>query len=115
MRLRYLLPVLLSLGLPAAAQTNYAQIAANVLLANLRDPTSVMQAQRTPPFQTRVGFRPAVVVCVRLNATNAFGGYTGSKTHSIVFWRPDDPILMERTDVGCDRAGWRSFPEIGGY
>jgi hypothetical protein len=96
---------------PAAAQ-DYGAWAATVMRAHLKDPTSVMQAERTPPFQARVAFRKQVVVCVRLNARNSFGGYTGTQTHSVVFYHDGDVVLFPQTDAGCDRAGWVPFTEL---
>ena len=67
--------------------------------ANLRDPYSVQDLQISHPVADRYwggllvsgGHVYAYRVCVRMNAKNAFGAYTGLKEH--VFWIKYSQIL----------------------
>lgn len=100
--------VVSSIAPVAAAPPNYPQLAADAVRAALRDPSSVRDAMRTPPFE---GYFGTVNVCVRMNAKNAFGGYTGPQV-MVVMFKGDRVKLVPDTNPGCDKYGWKPFVEL---
>jgi hypothetical protein len=61
-----------------------AEIAA-YLRATLKDPTSVRDPMIGEPQNTWMGVGYRYTVCVRFNAKNSYGGYTGPQNHLAVF------------------------------
>lgn len=54
-------------------------------------------------------------VCIRLNAKNSFGGYTGLQEHVITIYdNGAPPIIQEPTIVSGCGAGYEPFPEMNG-
>jgi hypothetical protein len=111
--------VLLSLG-QAEAKTSYEkQAVIEWVKQNLRDPYSIRGAKITAP----VSFGDdAVLVCVEMNAKNAYGGYIGAERHPFVFkaGRVVGPnqyysARVNVTTSTCEGAlplNWRPFPEL---
>ena len=87
-----------------------------IILANKgrlwKDPDSIKNASIGEP--TRF-FDGTWHVCVRLNAKNAFGGYTGERDNVIVIadGAPPYPVSDEHAPI-CDGVPHQPFPELEG-
>lgn len=100
--IRSLIVAALLFATAATAQPNYAELAADAFYQRLRDPSSVRDAERTPPLP---GWFGTVVVCVRMNSKNGFGGYTGIQESYVLFKRDrisivPDPVLAATLPSG---------------
>lgn len=114
------------LALPiAACQTSDASApveapdAKTVVLAYknefFKDPDSIKNASIATP-QRHMGFMWHI--CVRANAKNAFGGYTGLKDMLIGYYDGPKPptVLMTDATEECAKYPHEPFPELeGGY
>jgi hypothetical protein len=93
----------------ANVPANYRQVIADRMLKTLKDPPSVRNAEisdvhvRAQVFENQK--TPAVVVCVRLNAKNSYGGYTGRQYYHYSF--EDKQIarvfLEDTPPLGCEK------------
>lgn len=89
---------------------------------NFKDPYSIRDAQISPPLRDdnpmplpsglwASGF---YIVCFKANAKNAFGAYTGIKTHGVIFidGAVDSVLSNPRFESFCAQAAYEPFPEI---
>jgi hypothetical protein len=94
--------------------------AKRIILANKariwKDPESIRGASIAAP--TRHQFMSLWHVCVRLNAKNAFGGYTGEKDNLVAVYDSGEPpnVLDESgaAMLSCASAQYEPFPELNG-
>ena len=100
-------------ALPALAAPNYPALAADAIQAQLVDPMSIQQAERTPPFEYRM-WGTHVAICARFYAKNRLGGYSGLSAWTIVFREKKGILVMPETNVCGDKYGWNPFPELNG-
>ena len=126
-RWKLLSPLIASIAL-AGCQTNEATTAAAptppdaraIILATKstlwRDPDSIKNASISAPRRS-TGILPMWHVCVRANAKNGFGGYTGEKDMLIGIYddgRLPSPLMADAT--GYCEYPHEPFPELeGGY
>lgn len=88
-----------------------------IILANKhtlwKDADSIKQASISAT-QRHLGFMWHV--CVRLNAKNTFGGYTGERENLIGIYDDARPpaVLMENAAMNCDPLPHVPFPELNG-
>ena len=61
---------------------NYRQLVAAELHKTLKDPYSIRDPEITQPLRT---IKQGTSICVRLNAKNSYGGYTGQKSYTFFF------------------------------
>lgn len=106
---------------PAAPPANYRQLAAAYVKSSFKDPYSIRDAEIAAPKMgsgpslNSDGFKTPWVVCIRANAKNAMGAYTGRKFTAIAMnetsvtnaW--DAP---EATGYLCNGLPYQPFPEI---
>lgn len=60
--------------------TNWKSIVKQYIRSHYIDPTSVMDSEAAAPFKTRNTLMDATwSICIRNNAKNKFGGYTGRR------------------------------------
>ena len=79
----------------------------------LKDPYSVRDAEITMPTVIMATLTPDIPgVCVRLNAKNAFGAYTGQETYRVAFQGGQITSVMPE-QWKCTEA-WKPFPELNG-
>lgn len=104
----------------AAAPVPPAPDVRSIVLSNKgalwKDPESIRNASITPPRRHYMGpFGDMWHVCVRANAKNGFGGYTGEKDMLIGIYddgrRPE--ALRENAPESCDMPH-EAFPELNG-
>jgi hypothetical protein len=77
-------------------------------------PDSIRDAAIAPPHRHFLGWE----ACIRANGKNAFGGYAGLTTYTVLVYDNGSPPLLQEPTIydGCMRADYRPFPEIeGGY
>lgn len=81
-----------------------------------KDPDSIKGASITRPFRS-TGVLPMWHVCVRANAKNSFGGYTGEKDMLIgIYDDPRPPTVVMSDGAGYCDLPHEPFPEIeAGY
>jgi len=94
----------------------YRQAAREYLRTKLFDPYSVRDAMISEPAQRSswvMGVPPAWTVCVRMNAKNRMGGYTGLK-ETVLLYRAGK--VAKATDgpapYYCGDAKYDPFPEL---
>lgn len=84
--------------------------------STLADPYSLRSTGISEPFGTPDG--TTGMFCIRFNARNVLGGYTGIETMGFVWTdtglRPGIYGLGGVTNLTCERPGimWRPFPEL---
>lgn len=81
------------------------------------DPYSIRDASISTPIPGNSVMGQVLTVCVRANAKNRMGGYTGLKATSFVFRGGQiTAIDNEYADISCASAIYSPFPEIeAGY
>jgi hypothetical protein len=82
------------------------------LRATLKDPTSVRDAHISQPFLRWMGAGNRYVVCIRFNAKNSFGGYTGPKDHMAVYVAGELSSIDSADDGECRPAVYAKFGEL---
>jgi hypothetical protein len=97
---------------------NYRQLVAADLHKTLKDPRSIQDAEISPPLKNS---SEGTSVCVRLNAKNSYGGYTGIKSYTFFF---RDKALSDyhlagnidgigdTAEVFCKGNQFGPFPEV---
>jgi hypothetical protein len=79
--------------------------------AYLNDPTGVRSAGVTRPVLKNVGVGDRYVVCVRFNAKNPGGAYTGTREYLVIFLAGKlDQMGVTRDQ--CKDAVYEPFPEL---
>ncbi len=99
----------------------YKKISATYLKPTLFDLYSVRDAQISVPkpgrLSTVLSYEEGWVICVRMNAKNRMGGYTGVRTMAIlirgntVVAAQDEPLHYD-VHSNCDNAKYEPFPEM---
>ena len=79
---------------------NWRELVREYIKTNYVDPYSIRDSQIAPPFRSRKAFFDEWIVCLRNNAKNQFGGYTGLRTTDI-------SIRQGRVNIGSiDETGF---------
>lgn len=80
----------------------------------LNDPSHIRDAQVSPPVLETVGPGPRYVACVRYNARNSDGKYTGSKVGAAIYvsGKLDRFLDGPPTHELCKDAVYAPFPEL---
>lgn len=103
--------------------TNYRQIVRDYVRQTFKDPYSVRDAEISPPKMTEgptlippLGpMTMAWVVCIRANAKNAFGAYTGLQQTAVVIYK-DRAVNswdeQHHSAYACRDSKYEPFPEI---
>jgi hypothetical protein len=112
--------------------TNYRQLAADYVRSSFFDPYSIRDAEISTP---KLAMGPGILgdgswatpwlVCVRANAKNRFGAYTGRMATAVQVYQGKavgaygGPAQFGTTTVdagalACDGATYTPFPEING-
>lgn len=127
---RLLCLLLLMAGCQSASQqvseepppANYRQVAAEYMRKTLFDPWSARDAQIAAPVKSAYG--PSLnsdglytpwVVCVRMNAKNRFGAYTGLTATALAIKGTEVVNSWDKsveTHFLCGRSPYEPFPEL---
>lgn len=92
---------------------NYREIAVAHLKQTLFDPYTVRDASIAAPKNGGSGLYPGWAVCVRLNAKNRFGAYTGQSTMALIM--RGGKVVQSADENGwmfCQGVTYEPFPEI---
>lgn len=92
----------------APVPDSYRDIVSSMLRSSLKDPYSVRDAQISAPSPLVGG---AQGVCVRFNAKNSYGAYTGIDTKAFVF---RGGKAIEVMTFSCAGLSYSPFPEMEG-
>lgn len=80
---------------------------------NYFDPYSMRDVEISKPEKGHMGLNNGYILCVKMNAKNRNGGYTGmSRTGYLI--RNDVVIMNETNSLYCDRATFTKWPEMEG-
>lgn len=91
--------------------TNWKSIVANYIQQSYLDPNSVINSEASAPFQTRDTFLHASwTVCIRNNAKNQFGGYTGLRTTEINISNGKVIAVRPENQFSCPNVKFEPFP-----
>lgn len=102
-------PLLDSASLPP----NYRQIIVSKVKETFFDPYSIRDASISQPIAGRAALGPVATICVRSNAKNRMGGYTGLKATSYTFRAGALTVVDDQyAALTCDKATYEPFPEI---
>lgn len=105
----------------SAPPANYRQIAATHIRSVFFDPFSIRDAEIAPPKRgagpslNNDGFNTPWVVCVRANAKNRMGGYTGRTITALAISGNSVVNSWDEAHYSrmvCDGAAYEPFPEI---
>ena len=103
------------------APANYREIAADYIRSSFKDPYTIRDAEIAAPIPGRGpslnadGFKTPWVVCVKANAKNSMGAYTGRKITALAV---SDSRVVNAWDetqysaVACEGAVYQAFAEI---
>jgi len=88
---------------------NWKSLAMNYIKTNYADPYSIRDSQIAPPFRSNKAFFDSWIICIRNNAKNKFGGYTGLRATDLIVQHGQ--IVQEDTvPSDCRGARYESFP-----
>jgi hypothetical protein len=94
---------------------NYKQDLLAFLHTYLNDPTHVRDASVSPPVRKNVGQGERYVACVRYNARNSDGKYTGIKDGAAIYVSAKLDRFLDTprfTNELCKDAVYAPFPEL---
>lgn len=78
----------------------------------LVDPIGVRDAYITEPKLQPIGTESRYVVCVRYNAKDAYGQYTGNLDFIAIYFAGRLTQYVPATDDQCRNAAYQRFPEL---
>lgn len=100
---------------------NYRKIAADYVKATFKDPYSIRDAEiaapkpGSGPSLNADGFKTPWVVCMRANAKNSMGAYTGRKISALAVSDNRVTNAWDETQYSrtvCEGVAYEPFPEI---
>jgi hypothetical protein len=95
--------------------TNYRQIVIENVKKTFIDPRSIRDAAISEPIPGNAIMGPVTTVCVRANAKNKMGAYTGVTTTAFIFRGGQLSSTESQYTAGlCAGAPYAPFPEIEG-
>lgn len=89
---------------------NYKQIVATHVRAEFFDPYSMRDVSIAAPFQARLFFQDGWIVCLRANAKNRMGGYTGIQEQGYLI--RDGAVVLEGDQANCPSQQYTEWPEM---
>jgi hypothetical protein len=92
--------------------TDYKREILAAMHAYLNDPTSIRDAEITPPALKTVGGYPHYVVCLRFNARKRGTDYAGVKEIAAVFLVGRFDHFLDKAQEQCAGASFAPFPEL---
>ncbi|WP_025036107.1 hypothetical protein [Bradyrhizobium sp. DOA9] len=104
-----------------APPANYRQLAADYVKSSFKDPYSIRDAEIAPPKPgtgpslNSDGFTTPWVVCLRANAKNSMGAYTGRKVTALALSNEKVVNAWDETQYSrmvCEGVAYTPFPEI---
>lgn len=100
---------------PMLIPTDYRQQIAVAIKSGVRDAASVRGAEVSSPREMFMGAGTRVASCVRFNAKNGFGGFTGKETYIAVFLGGKlNGVDRDETSLCFGVTDYAPFPEANG-
>ena len=93
---------------PANTRTGLLAFLQNQLV----DPVGVRDAYITEPALQPIGTEPRYFVCVRYNAKDGFGQYTGSRDYIAIYFNAKLTQYVPAPADPCRSAAYQRFPEL---
>lgn len=90
--------------------TNWKKITSEYIKDSYFDPYSVRDSEAAPPVRQKAVFFDSWVVCIRNNAKNKMGGYTGRQTSSLSIQQGQIVHVRSNDDFDCRSARFEPFP-----
>jgi hypothetical protein len=91
--------------------TNWKSIVKSYIQNNYLDPRSVTHSEAAPPFRkTTLFYDFGWMVCIRNNAKNQFGGYTGRRITELGIKRGRVVDVDDKSDLFCRDAKFEPLP-----
>ena len=97
---------------PNVLPTNYTPRILDTLRAELDDPTGIRDAYIADPVLKKVGNDMRYVVCMRFNAKDASGRYTGARERAAYYYNTQLTQIAEAPPGLCANSAYRPFPEL---
>lgn len=97
---------------PQVFPANYRSDILSFMRTYLNNPSQVRDAAVTEPTQRSIGGRQRYVTCLRYNARDSAGRYTGASDRLAVFFEGRFDQLIERAAEHCSGAAYMPFPEL---
>lgn len=91
---------------------NYRATLLEFLKGHLNDPNGVRDAYITEPSLQPIADDTRYVVCVRFNAKDGYGQYTGSKDHIGIYFAGKLTQFLAATREQCGNAAYQRYPEL---
>jgi hypothetical protein len=95
-----------------ADRGDYREIILNYKATLFKDPESVRDASIAAPTKSIFGWS----ICLKANARNGFGGYTGQNMYTVLIYNNGSPPLLQNVTIydGCGSAYYEPFHELEG-
>lgn len=91
--------------------TDWKSIVASYIRNNFVGPHSVIDSEAAPPFRkTTAFFDFGWMVCIRNNAKNQLGGYTGRRITELGIKKGQVVTVDSKNDMFCRNAKFEPFP-----
>lgn len=91
---------------------NYREIVAAQVKAEFFDPSSMQDVYLAEPYPARFYFTDGWMVCLRANAKNRMGGYTGQQETGYLI--KNGTIVQEGDQKNCPDAKYEEWKEMEG-
>ena len=91
---------------------NYRTNMVEFLKGHLNDPVGVRNASITEPTLQPVGVDTRYVVCVRFDAKDGYGLYTGPTDHIGIYFAGKLTQFLPASGEQCRNANYQRFPEL---
>ncbi len=78
----------------------------------LDDPTGIRDASIAEPALVQTGVETRYIVCLRYNAKNSEGGYSGLKDRAAYFYSGQLNAIVDASREQCGKAAYQPFPEL---
>jgi hypothetical protein len=120
--MKRLLPLMLLAGCASAptaetlgpAPAAWKETLRAYMLQTYKDPYSLRDVAVADPVPGTFSYKQGWVACVRVNAKNAYGGYTGLQTTGFVF-EGDHVLIGDDNNAACRQdLAYIPWPEMNG-
>ena len=91
---------------------NYRTEILDLLKKELPDPTGIRDTFLSDPALTNVGSTTRYVSCLRFDAKDGTGKYTGIREMAVYFYGGSITQMVKATPELCGKAPYQPFPEL---
>jgi hypothetical protein len=97
---------------PQIRPTNYRADTLSFMRTYLNNPSQVREAAMSEPTLRSIGGRERYVACLRYNARDSAGRYTGVSDRLAIFFEGRFDQIIEKGAEMCAGATYAPFPEL---